>query len=620
MMKKKGSITIFLCFILVSVLMVVSIASESARVGVVQAECKTFTGMAGESVLAGYAKQVFQDYGILLVWENYPVEDQIKENIQANINMADLEGSGTNFLKTYLTEVTSEQKRYVTDNGGEAFVHQVVQYMKYGGFLEEAQKLVQESNKKERDTLEYDTGDSIDIVDNKSKELMDMADEIDDDLESLKDISKIKTEYEQANKTFEVIKEIIQSGKGVEKMKENYFLEKFYKIQNEINKKKGHTTDLLFSMQEYVKKREDFLKETNATSTEKDFVDNNLNIVKNVKGKIDELEGLSVSDISEINEKNVEDISRALTCMKGIMDELELLSNRGGIKEDENTSLYKKAKALIKDGVLSLVIEDVSKVSNNTVSDSGLPSKNQKKSNQKMLKNLEDKALMAIYDGIRFGNYVEEKEDTSLKYELEYIINGSDNDKNNLLGVAGRLIAFRNITNAAYLLTDKAKMSEINSVASAAALAFQMPFLEPIITAVLVEAWALIEAASDVTILLDGGKVPLIKSGGDWNTDLWSMESQGEGGDSGLSYLEYCQLLILTENSQNVIYRTMDIIQLNIQKRYQSAFRMDQCVSEVDFKVMYSIKPMFLAPSWSIALLGADKQEYQYECSYKNSY
>ena len=126
-MQKKGSVTIFLCIVLVSVLLVVSIASESARVGVVQAECNTFTGMAGESVLAGYAKQVYEDYGILLVWESYPMEDQIKENIQANINLADLKGSGTNFLGTELTEVIADNKRYVTDKGGEAFVRQIVQ-------------------------------------------------------------------------------------------------------------------------------------------------------------------------------------------------------------------------------------------------------------------------------------------------------------------------------------------------------------------------------------------------------------------------------------------------------------------------------------------------------------
>ncbi|MCR5737150.1 MAG: DUF5702 domain-containing protein [Eubacterium sp.] len=618
-MQKKGSITIFLCIVLVSVLLVVSIASESARVGVVQAECNTFTGMAGESVLAGYAKQVYEDYGILLVWENYPMEDQIKENIQANINLADLKGSGTNFLGTELTEVIADNKRYVTDKGGEAFVHQIVQYMKYGGFLEAAQKLIQESNKEERNTLEYDTSASIDVVEEKSKELMDLADEIEGELKDLRDVSKIKTEYEKAEKSFGRIREAVDSEKGVNKVTQDYFLENFHAVEEEINKKKERISDLLFSMKKYVKKREDFLKETNAVSTGEDFVDRNLNIVKNVKGKVDELEGLSVSNISEVNQQTVQPLAKAVGCMGDIVRGRDSITTRTG-KEDENTSLFQKAKSLMQNGVLSLVVDDVSKVSKNTVSDSGLPSNNQDKAKTGLLKKLENKALLAVYAGIHFGNYIEEKQDTCLKYEIEYLIQGDCSDKKNLLGTIERLLAFRNIANGAYLLTDKEKMSEIHSVAAAAAAALEMPFLEPLITAVLTEAWALVEAASDVRALLKGDQVPLAKSEETWYTDLWSLGGDRGDGEKGLTYLEYCQLLIMASKSQDVVYRTMDLIQLNIQTRYQPSFRMNQCLGAVDFKAVYRIKPVFLAPSSALALMDEEHQGYRYECSYKNSY
>ena len=42
--------------------------------------------MAGDSVLAGYARQVYDEYGILLVWETTPLKEQLKKYIQANIN------------------------------------------------------------------------------------------------------------------------------------------------------------------------------------------------------------------------------------------------------------------------------------------------------------------------------------------------------------------------------------------------------------------------------------------------------------------------------------------------------------------------------------------------------
>ena len=64
---KKGSITIYLSLVLISVLLLVCIIIESTRINVVQTECKAFTHLASDSVLAGYARQVYKDYGILLV-------------------------------------------------------------------------------------------------------------------------------------------------------------------------------------------------------------------------------------------------------------------------------------------------------------------------------------------------------------------------------------------------------------------------------------------------------------------------------------------------------------------------------------------------------------------------
>ena len=58
---KKASITIYLSLIFVTVLLLISIIIESARMNMVQSECKTFTYLATDSVLAGYARQVYED-------------------------------------------------------------------------------------------------------------------------------------------------------------------------------------------------------------------------------------------------------------------------------------------------------------------------------------------------------------------------------------------------------------------------------------------------------------------------------------------------------------------------------------------------------------------------------
>ena len=91
-MKVKGSITIYLSMILISVMLLVNVIGESARISAVQAQIKNYTYMSAESALAGYGRQVYEDYGILLVWEKQTVESVIKKNIQDNINIRNKSG------------------------------------------------------------------------------------------------------------------------------------------------------------------------------------------------------------------------------------------------------------------------------------------------------------------------------------------------------------------------------------------------------------------------------------------------------------------------------------------------------------------------------------------------
>ena len=158
---KKGSITIYISLVFVSVLLLISIVIESTRINVVQTECKSFTYLAADSVLAGYVRQVYEDYGILLVWEDKSLKEQLMKYIQANINLADLNIGGTNFMTTRLSGVSIEKKEEISANGGEVFINQVSSYMKYAVVTESVNKLINlyssNSNQKEYETTEYMT-------------------------------------------------------------------------------------------------------------------------------------------------------------------------------------------------------------------------------------------------------------------------------------------------------------------------------------------------------------------------------------------------------------------------------------------------------------------------------
>lgn len=622
--KMKGSVTIYLSIILVCILTLVSVVSESARVNVIQAESKNFTVMAGESVLAGYAKQILNDYGILLVWENQPVEEQVKTLVQANINLADLEGEGTNFMNTDLEEVVANSKQYVTENGGTAFVNQILNYMTYGGAIEAVSTLIGEMDKMENhQEYELGSGDAIDVVDEKDDKVQELVKDVYAEIDSLKKTERLDTLSGEAQEYRQQMKEAQSTSSEVFKESVSGFHDTSKKIEVLLDKKEKRIEKAMSTIEKYVKEKEQILEKTGYAFEGRDSVEDNRIVLKNVKDKIEENKKLSVLKLSGKSKEDRNTFALYVSNINNISMQLKTLKSNGTVtkKDEENKSLYKKAKALLTDGVLSLVTDDVSKLSANTISHSGLPSEKENKKENALIKTMENKALMALYASSMFGNYTKEKPETALKYEMEYILNGKDNDKDNLLGTVERLTGMRNILNAVYLLTDTQKMSLIRTTALSAATALAMPFLEPIIQAVLIEAWALAEAVSDVRALLRGKKVAVIKTKASWHTDLKSLSaSENDYDQKGLTYLNYCQIMMLAGDYHDIVFRIMDLMQLNIQKRYQPSFQMAHCVASVDITAVYRIKPMFTALPWCVAAFSNDRQAYRYEVSYQNQY
>jgi hypothetical protein len=144
-MKRKGSVSIYLAIVFLSIVLLVCAIAEAGRVSAVQSKDKAISMMAADSVMASYAKQVYDDYGILLVWQKDSLGETLDKYIQANIKMADIEVSGNDFLGSNLHEVSVTRKVYATDNGGDAFVKQVSEYLKYAGLKNAIEKLINSS-------------------------------------------------------------------------------------------------------------------------------------------------------------------------------------------------------------------------------------------------------------------------------------------------------------------------------------------------------------------------------------------------------------------------------------------------------------------------------------------
>ena len=280
-MRRKGSISIYLAIVFLSIVLLVCTIAEAARIGAVQSKNKAVTMMAADSVIAGYAKQVYEDYGILLVWNKDNLDETISKYIQANIKMADIEVSGNDFLMSDLQEVSVNKKVYATDNGGDAFVKQVSEYLKYAGLTSSIEKIMSNSKEVKEDNLSQDVAD--DITDKSYDKISNLAEDIDSlvkDVSDTKELSRfnskvnelIEGKSEKWNKADKkVLKEVY---KELEKIKE-YVLEKESTIEKAIEK-----------IESYLKQKSNILEKNHYKKSAKDYMDDNLSVLKKIKDKL----------------------------------------------------------------------------------------------------------------------------------------------------------------------------------------------------------------------------------------------------------------------------------------------------------------------------------------------
>lgn len=616
-MKVKGSITIYLSMILISVMLLVNVIGESARISAVQAQIKSYTYMSAESALAGYGRQVYEDYGILLVWEKQTVESVIKKNIQDNINMADLNEPGLNFLGTNLVNLEVTGKEYLTKKGGQYFSNQIKSYIKYAGVMETVERLVKECETYENCNDQNKNKCDLNIVVDVNKgELQELVENINSIVTGLKETKDLSNKYDSVSQKIEKLQSDFNKKEGKKVLKE------YRELMASIEIKSKDVDSAISKIEVYERKKEQFLKKNSYTSDAKDYMDTNLEILEKVRDEIKRDKELNVLKIKKLDSGNISKVKKSISNMGKVISEMESLITLESTEEDrDNYSIFENLKDFIDSGVLSQVLENPENVSKNTLSGSNLPSTLKGKKNNSLSKEIKNKCVNALYAGLKFGNYNNPEKNTVLKYELEYIISGKDNDKENLASAVEKIVLAKTGINMAYLITDKEKMEQVSAIAASVAIVTGLPFLEPVAKGVLISAWSMAEAVNDMKILLSGGKVALTKSKGGWRTSIGNITNGGKKEDSkGLSYKEYCQILIAVQNTGDSLYRIMDLIQINIQKRYNSEFLMSKSLTGFKLKATYETAPLFTAIPIVVNNLTEENNAYKYSMAYYDSY
>ena len=297
-----------------------------------------------------------------------------------------------------------------------------------------------------------------------------------------------------------------------------------------------------------------------------------------------------------------------------------LLGVEFGVRDKEKEGFLEQVGNMAGKGMLELVLPEGTVVSGTDLSLSGTPSV-QRKTDGGGLKEkdrdgdsqstgfltgartLIQRLIIGEYD-IRFFKGFKKEMQKGEFYELEYIIHGKKKDKDNLSGVAARLVAFREGLNLIHILSDSGKRQEARSLALTIVGGTGILPLVSVVAFFIMAVWALGEALLDVRCLLEEKKVPVFKTVSDWKLDLAGLlemgrsgsliDGEGGGDGSGIDYEGYLRILIFGGYDTDLVYRMMDVMQI-VTARKQPGFSLENCVCTVNAEALVSGKHVFFS-------------------------
>ena len=192
-----------------------------------------------------------------------------------------------------------------------------------------------------------------------------------------------------------------------------------------------------------------------------------------------------------------------------------------------------------------------------------------------------------------FSSFIENEGTKVLDYELEYILGGKANDRNNLETVVKQLMMIRFVPNFAYIQTDGEKRSEAEAMALALCSLMLLPELTQAVTQGILLAWAYGETIMDLRSLLSGNKVPVVKSRENWQLSLSALLTLGTQADNhegraskeGLAYQDYLRMLLFLKTQKITALRALGVIEQNLRIIFgQEFFHADFCMTKLEIE------------------------------------
>lgn len=655
-----AGITVFLSLTLLIIMALLGTMVEVTRGKVCRVYGRRILRSAADSLLTEYSRPLYEEYHLFFIEDaGKSFEQSIAEYAADALEVKGGPAERTDLYDGALTDVTTEQKKYMGDDGGAELKRQITDYMKRSITSDALDKFRGEMKPVEG------IGDSASEIDKKAKEEKEAAELDERLLELMECIDGVK--YSDGT----------ISGN-------TYFVKMFYcgecraedfgiteaSVWKVIKKHLVNAEEVLEQIPQDPAQKNAFLKQVKQAAQKAEQA---LQIVKDLGGELSKLNlGNDVAAFLDSNLRILRETENILekSLTKENVSELKQLWKEyatsgvtfdySGIGEEggaENPmDLFKNA---ISGGVSKLVIKDAEKISEKKTEHADNYKKlygGKGKEDEDYAKDVQDFAEEeevnlqgAVKDitGIsmtdhllfeylkKFFSSVSHPVGTMekrLDYEWEYIVCGEGSDKENLEQVINRLVLVRTVVNTALIFSSSAK----RETAHAAALAVVgFTGLEPLVRftqTLFIVLWGMSESFVDVAALLQDKKVSLLKTEKDIVVefpDLYRIDHQfimdkvkgfPDSGGKGFGYEQYLMLFMLANGSQDTCCRMMDLMEWNIKDNYFKGFNLGICVSSFCVKGAFSFSTKFFRLPFIQNVLNRERNWFGQEVSLQAAY
>ena len=274
------------------------------------------------------------------------------------------------------------------------------------------------------------------------------------------------------------------------------------------------------------------------------------------------------------------------------------------------TLLIRIVTGIFTDGTLALFVEDTSSLSTKEMSMADRPSLTMRTEasgdgEDLYLHGMINRLLFADYLTEYFGSYTKPGKGR-MDYEWEYMLFGRLRDRDNLARSTQELFLVREGTRFLENLQDTVLRKRAEEMATTFLSFTGNAAVIYVGSLLLLGVWASDDATEDVRLLLKGEPVPFLE-----------LDSGAYG---AVTYEDYWKLRMLLAPVEDIAFRAMDLIQYR-EREEDSDFCMNQCLTEFQVSVsgesdwMFAVIPVVssfgLRPSGSITL--GDTASFRYQ-------